>query len=140
MTTTAPASPVTDADKAAVAAVPGRVVAAWAAQDGAAFASVFTPDGTMILPGFYRKGVADIEAFMTFAFQGPYKDTRVTGTPIDFRFLTPDTAVVITEGGVIAAGETELSPDRTIRATWVVTRHEGDWKLAAYQNSPRDPA
>ncbi|WP_214410602.1 SgcJ/EcaC family oxidoreductase [Sphaerisporangium fuscum] len=128
---------VSEADKAAVAAVPGRIVAAWARQDAKAFADVFTPDGTMILPGFYRKGSADIEAFMAGAFQGPYKGTQVTGQPIDVRFISADSAVVVTQGGVLAAGETEVADERAIRATWVVTRHEGEWKLAAYQNSPR---
>ncbi|GII76270.1 hypothetical protein Sru01_12520 [Sphaerisporangium rufum] len=131
---------VTDADRAAVAGVPGRIVAAWARQDAKAFAEVFTPDGTMILPGIYRKGAADIEGFMAAAFAGPYQGTRVTGTPIDLRFLGQDAALVITEGGVLAPGETEVAAERAIRATWVVTRHEGEWKLAGYQNSPRGAA
>ncbi|WP_248964378.1 SgcJ/EcaC family oxidoreductase [Sphaerisporangium perillae] len=131
---------VSDADKAAVVAVPGRIVAAWARHDAKAFAEVFTPDGTMILPGSYRKGTADIEAFMAGAFEGPYKGTQVTGQPLDLRFLGADAALVITQGGVLAAGETEVPAERAIRATWVVARHEGEWKLAAYQNSPRGTA
>ncbi|MEU8271216.1 SgcJ/EcaC family oxidoreductase [Sphaerisporangium sp. NPDC049002] len=131
---------VTEADKAAVVSVPGRIVAAWANQDAKAFADVFTPDGTMILPGFYRKGADEIEAFMAGAFQGPYKGTQVTGQPIDVRFISDDSALVITVGGVIGAGQTELADESAIRATWVVARHEGEWKLAAYQNSPRGAA
>ena len=98
------------ADKAAVAAVPGRIVAAWASHDGDAFARVFTEDGSMILPGLY------------------------------LRFLGRDAAVVTTQGGVLAAGQTEVSDDSAIRASWVVVRQDGEWLLAAYQNSPRDVA
>ncbi|NKE62708.1 SgcJ/EcaC family oxidoreductase [Lentzea sp. PSKA42] len=123
-------------DQEAVAAVPGRIVAAWAEQDGDAFARTFTPDGTMILPGVFQKGQDQIREFMSDAFAGRFKGTRVTGEPIDLRFLTPDSALVITRGGVLAPGETEVSADRAIRATWVVVRHDGDWRLAAYQNSP----
>jgi len=129
---------ITDADKAAVAGLPGRIIAAWTAQDAQAFAEVFTEDGTMILPGLYKKGRAEIAAYMTGAFAGPYRGTQVTGQPIDLRFLGADAALVITEGGVVAAGETELAGGASIRATWVAARQDGEWLLVAYQNSPRD--
>jgi uncharacterized protein (TIGR02246 family) len=125
-----------ESDQAAVAAVPGQIVAAWAKQDGDAFARTFTPDGTMILPGVYRKGQNEIRAYMTAAFAGPLEHTRVTGAPIDLRFLTPDSALVITRGGVLEPGEAEVPDERAIRATWVVVRCDDGWRLAAYQNSP----
>jgi uncharacterized protein (TIGR02246 family) len=127
-----------DADKAAVAGVPGRIVAAWAAHDADAFAKVFTEDGVMILPGQYQKGRAGISAFMSAAFSGPYKGTQVTGQPIDLRFLTADSAVLVTQGGVLAAGEKEVAAERGIRATWVVVKQDGEWRLANYQNSPKN--
>lgn len=131
---------VTDADKAAVAALPGRIVEAWAKHDASAFAQVFSAEGTMILPGVYRDGREEIEAFMSAAFQGPFKGTQVTGTPLALKFFRPDVAIVITQGGVMAPGESEVADDRAVRATWVATKENGEWQLAAYQNSPRDSA
>lgn len=138
MTTTpeAPAAVGTQGDQAAVAALTQRVVAAWAYNDADAFAALFTEDGTMILPGIYKKGRAAINEFLTDAYQNQYKGTQVTGKPLDLRFLAPDVALLITYGGVLAPGESTMADEQTIRATWTAVRIDGQWKLAAYQNSP----
>jgi uncharacterized protein (TIGR02246 family) len=128
------------ADQAEIAAVPARMVAAWAAQDADAFADLFTPEGTLILPGVYKKGRDEIRAFMAAAFAGRYQGTHVTGSPIDLKPLGDSAAVLLTVGGVIAAGETEVAAENAIRASWVLVRCEGRWRLAVYQNCPRDPA
>lgn len=123
-------------DLAGVGALQQRVVEAWAAGDATAFADVFTDDGTMILPGQYRNGRAEIEQFMAQAFSGPYRGTKVTGNPIEFKVLDQGAVVLVSLGGIIAAGASELSESAKIRASWVATKRDGQWKLALYQNSP----
>ncbi|MEU5921305.1 SgcJ/EcaC family oxidoreductase [Streptomyces sp. NPDC004288] len=131
---------VTDEDKAAIAALPQRIVEAWAAHDADAFAELFTPDGSMIIPGFFQKGREAIRGFMAQAFEGPFKGTRVTGTPVDLRFANSESGILITQGGILAPGETEPSAERAVNASWIVVKREGQWFLAAYQNSPRNAA
>jgi uncharacterized protein (TIGR02246 family) len=128
-----------DSDMAAVQKLPQRISAAWADQDGAAFAASFTEDATLILPGdVFLKGRDQINSFMTEAFAGPYKGTRVFGEPIDVRAVCPDVAVVISRGGVLAPGDSEVTPERAIRATWVLAKRGATWLITAYQNTPGD--
>ncbi|MFC0863866.1 SgcJ/EcaC family oxidoreductase [Sphaerimonospora cavernae] len=121
----------------AVREVPGRVVAAWAGNDADAFAQVFTGDATMILPGdVFVSGRQGIRAFMAAAYSGPYKGTRVAGDPVSAKFLGEDAAVLVTRGGILLPGETEVAPERAVRATWVLARQDGQWLITAYQNTP----
>lgn len=91
----------------------------------------------MVLPGVFRKGRDEIRSFMTEAFAGDYSGTRVTGNPIGVTFLGDALAVLVTDGGVLAKGETEVSAKEAIRATWVVVKRGGGWSLAAYHNCPK---
>jgi uncharacterized protein (TIGR02246 family) len=129
---------LTDSDKAAVAGLTQRLVVAWSHHDADAFADLFVTDGTMILPGVFRTGRAEIRKYMAQAFENEYKDSQVTGQPLDLRFLTPEVAVLLTEGGVLAPGDTEVTSDRAIRATWLAVKRNEQWQLANYQNTPRD--
>lgn len=118
--------------------VPLRLVAAWAKNDAAGVARVFTEDGAMLLPGdVYKKGRDAIQAFMAAAYAGPFKNTGVTGRPVDVRFVSDDVALLRTHGGILAPGETEIAPELAVRSTWVTVKKDGVWQLAAYQNSPR---
>lgn len=124
------------ADQAAIAALTQKVIAAWAYGDAAAFAGVFVEDGTMILPGIYKKGRDQIHEFLVESFAGNYKNTQVTGRPLEIRFFTPDSGVLITQGGVLGPGETEVADEQSIRASWTVVKRDGQWHLASYQNTP----
>jgi uncharacterized protein (TIGR02246 family) len=129
---------VTDGDRAAIAGLTQRMVAAWSRHNADAFAGLFAENGTMILPGVYRNGREEIRTFMAAAFDHEYKGSQVTGQPLDMRFLSSDVAVLLTEGGVLAHGDTEVTAERAIRATWLAVKEQGQWQLAAYQNSPRN--
>lgn len=126
--------------QAEIADVPARMVAAWAKHDAVAFSELFSPDGTLILPGVYKKGRDEIKKFMDAQYHGEYKGTRVTGTPIDIKPLGNGAVALLTEGGVLPAGETELPSSEAIRAAWILVRLDGRWQLAVYQNCPRDPS
>ncbi|HEV2450803.1 MAG TPA: SgcJ/EcaC family oxidoreductase [Streptosporangiaceae bacterium] len=127
-----------EADVAAAQKVMQRIVDAWAAHNGDAFAEVFTPDASLILPGdVYLKNREEIRQYMTKGFAGPYRGTQVTGVPVNVRLLRPDVALLLTDGGVLAPGETEVAPERAVRAAWLLAKQNGDWLITAYQNTPK---
>ncbi|WP_191984422.1 SgcJ/EcaC family oxidoreductase [Amycolatopsis eburnea] len=131
--------PFTSEREKEVLGVPLRLVEAWARNDVDAVVDVFTKDGTLILPGdVYKVGRDEIRPFLAAAFAGPFKGSRITGKPVDLRIVTDTVALIRTHGGILAPGETEISPELAVRSTWTVKKEEdGVWYLAGYQNSPR---
>lgn len=127
----------TELDSAAIHQVPARMIEAWAANDADAFSALFTDDATLILPkDIFLQGRTAIREFMTQAYAGPYRGTKVFGEPLDARYLGDEAGVIVTRGGVLAPGDTAVAPEREIRATWVLSRQDDRWLIAAYQNTP----
>lgn len=125
-------------EMAAVAEVPARMVSTWAKNDGGLFAELFVEDGVLLLPGVGCYSKKDIAVLMTERFAGEYRGSSVVGEPRGMRIINDQTVVLVTEGGVLTAGQAELSPEAAIRATWVLVKRAGKWQVLAYQNCPRD--
>ncbi|MBD3011173.1 SgcJ/EcaC family oxidoreductase [Streptomyces sp. 5-10] len=126
----------TETEKKAVVAVLERLGAAWSELDARALADVFTADATMIAFGYLRKGREEIATRMGEAFQGPYKGSRVVGDVLEVRLLGDSAAVAVVRGAVLTAGETEVTAENAIRSTWALVKQDGEWRVAAYHNSP----
>jgi uncharacterized protein (TIGR02246 family) len=125
-----------DSEKAALT-VAMRIQAAWAANDADAFADVFTENGSLLMQDKQLTSREQIRSYMAAGFAGGLGGARVSGGPLDMTFLDESTALVITEGGIILAGESEVDPARQIRATWVIVRGEdGPPRLLSHQSSP----
>jgi uncharacterized protein (TIGR02246 family) len=132
-TTTTAAS---DTDRQAILNVFAALYKAWEANDAEAFVADYTDDATVVQPGVYKKDREEIRATMAAAFAGPLSGSRATDHPAAIRFLTGDTAVVISEGGIIFPGQEAVASERLVRATWVLVRRGDAWRIAAYHNSP----
>jgi uncharacterized protein (TIGR02246 family) len=108
----------------------------WENHDPDGFADAYTQDASMILSGDrFLQGREVIRKVITQQFKSAHKGTTLMQNIVDVRFLTPESAVAITEGGVLASGETLPAPEREIRATWVFSKENGAWLIAAYQNT-----
>jgi uncharacterized protein (TIGR02246 family) len=128
--------PFTDEADKAVLTVPMRIMAAWAANDPDTFASIFTGNGSLLMQDNQLTSREEIRAYMAAGFEGPLKGAAVTGWPLYVKYLTPAAAIVVTQGGILMAGDTELAPERQIRATWVIVAQDGQWKLLSHQSCP----
>jgi uncharacterized protein (TIGR02246 family) len=109
---------------------------AWEANDAEAFVADYTDDASVVQPGVYKKDREEIRTTMAAGYAGPLSGSRATDQPVDVRFLTDDTAVIISEGGIIFPGQDAVASGGLVRATWVLVRRDGGWRIACYHNSP----
>jgi uncharacterized protein (TIGR02246 family) len=113
-----------------------RVRGAWDKNDAAGVADAFTDNGSMLLGDEQMRGAAAIKEYLEAAFAGGLAGSRIEDSPDEVFFLNPDTALIVSVGGVLAAGEQTLAENKAQRITWVVVRRHGEWKLLSYQSSP----
>jgi uncharacterized protein (TIGR02246 family) len=125
-----------DADRQAVLDVLRRGYAAWEANDVEAFVAGYLPDASVVQPGIYKKDREEIRTTMAAGFAGPLRGSRAFDHPLDFRFLTDETAIVVSEGGIVFPGQDGVPDEALVRATWVLAKRDGSWYVAAYHNSP----
>ena len=125
-----------DTDRQAILDVLAGLYKAWAAGDAEAFVADYTDDATVVQPGVYKKDREEIRTTMAAGFAGPLNGSRVAAHPVDVRFLTDDTAIVVSEDGIIFPGQDAVASERLVRATWVLVRRDDGWRIASYHNSP----
>ena len=133
-------SAVRAADDSAVRAVLDGVYAAWAVDDAEAFIAPYAPDATAVLPGSYLAGRDEIRAVMTDAFAGPLNGSRADHEVQSIRFPDAGTAILISKGAIVLAGETEPRAENRALETWVLSRDDGTWRVRAFHSCPREAA
>jgi uncharacterized protein (TIGR02246 family) len=122
----------------AVRAVLDGVYAAWADNDADAFVASYAADATALLPGSYLQNKEAIHATMTAVFAGPLKGSRGVHEVQSIRFPGAGTAVVISKGAIVLAGETEPRSENRALETWVLSQQDGTWRVIAFHNCPEN--
>ena len=108
----------------------------WNRGSGEDFAAVFTEDGDLVaFDGTHFAGRAQIAPFHQELFDKWMKGTRLVGRVKDVRFLSPNVALMHAVGSAIMRGKSVPSPERDSIQTLVATRQNGEWRLAAFQNT-----
>jgi uncharacterized protein (TIGR02246 family) len=113
-----------------------RIRAAWDANDADAFADMFIENGSMLVGDNQLMNREEIRSYMTTAFSGPLRGSKLTEKPIEIRLLTDSVALAVTDGGVIADGTDSVAPADAVRGTWIILKRDGDWRIVSRQTSP----
>ncbi|MCU7827182.1 SgcJ/EcaC family oxidoreductase [Kitasatospora sp. DSM 101779] len=124
------------ADAAAIQAVLVDSYKAWEAGDADGMVADYTADATAIMTGSLRDSRDAIRDAMAMAFAGPLKGTSTYNKQLSLRFVGRDAAIVISESGILFAGQAEVPDAGKVNATWVFEKQDGQWLIAAYHNSP----
>lgn len=132
MTTTVRES--TDVD--AIHDVMNRFNAAWTAHDPDAIAALYTEDTSVSVPGTFCRGRTALRDLFVTLFAGPLKGSRNTSTPLDVRMIDTHTAVALARSATIMAGEQSAPDDRDRITTWILSKQDGRWLVAALSSTP----
>jgi uncharacterized protein (TIGR02246 family) len=123
-------------DEAAIQAVLVDSYKAWEMGDADGMVADYTSDATAIMTGSLRDGRDVVRKNMALAFEGPLKGSSTYNKQLSLRFVGTDAAIVVSESGILFAGETEVPDVRKVNATWVFEKRDDQWMIAAYHNSP----
>ena len=121
------------ADEAALRDAVKQMENGWNTKSGATFAKPFAEDADyVVINGNHLKGRAMIESGHQRIFDTIYKDTNITLTVKQIRFLRADVAVVHVDGR--RTGPTkEVAQDAML--TLMMTKEKQGWVIAAFQNT-----
>ena len=123
-------------DEAAIQAVLIESYNAWEVGDADGMVANYTADATAIMTGSLRDSRDVVRENMAMAFEGPLKGTSTYNKQLSLRFVGRDAAIVVSESGILFAGQTEVTETGKVNATWVFEKRDGQWLIAAYHNSP----
>ena len=118
----------------------GRMLEAWGAGDGAAFATPFSDDALFIgFDGSVMRGREQIAATHQEVFDRWMKDKRLTEERTEVSFVDPDVAIVHALGGTVMRGRSEPTPERDSIQTLVAVRDASGWSFVSFQNTRLRP-
>jgi uncharacterized protein (TIGR02246 family) len=123
-------------DQAAIQAVLVESYKAWEAGDAEGMVADYTTDATAIMTGSFRDSREAVRENMALAFAGPLKGSSTYNKQLSLRFVGRDAAIVVSESGILFAGQTEVPDAGKVNCTWVLEKQNDQWLIAAYHNSP----
>jgi len=128
-------------DEAEIRRLQRRQQEAWNQHDAKAYASLFTEDGDIVnVVGWWWKGRTEIEKKLTDAYAFVFKESTLTVTDVQFKFLTPEIAVAHDKWTMTGARTPKgiPEPQQGIQIQ-ILQKQAGKWLIASFQNTNSIP-
>lgn len=118
-----------------------RQADAWNRHDAKAYAALFTPDGDVVnVVGWWWKGRAEIERKLAAGFAFVFKNSQLTVTDVDVRFINTKLAIAHTRWTMTGAKVPPGMPEpRTGIQLQVLQKQRGKWLIVSFQNTNSIP-
>ena len=139
---TAPSTGLAQAsDEAAIHNLQIRQADAWNRHDATAYAGLFTEDGDVVnVVGWWWKGRAEIEKKLTAGFAFVFRESRMTITDVQVRFISADIALAHVSWMMVGARTPPGIPEpRDGIQLQILTKQAGKWQIASFQNTSSVP-
>jgi uncharacterized protein (TIGR02246 family) len=130
------ANEVATTDESAVRAVLDAVYAAWADNDADAFVASYSSDATAVHSGTVMEDRDAIRVTMAAVFAGPLEGSRGIHDVQSIRLIGADTAIVLSKGAIVLAGQGESAQESRTLDGWVLCKQDGAWRVEAFHNCP----
>ena len=128
-------------DEAEIREVQVRQAETWNRHDAAAYANLFSEDGDVVnVVGWWWRGRPAIESKLTAAFSFVFRESTLTITDVDVRFLTPAVAIAHVRWTMVGAKTPPGVPEpRQGIEVQVLTKQGGRWLITTFQNTNSVP-
>jgi uncharacterized protein (TIGR02246 family) len=129
-----------DDDRAEIRRLAMRQGETWG-RDARGYAALCTEDCDVVnIVGWRWKGRAEVERKLTQAFQVMFRESKLTISEVDTRFLRPDVAITHVRWTMVGAKAPPGMPEpREGIQTLVFTKQSGRWLISAFQNTLSRP-
>ena len=113
-----------------------QLLAGWNKRNADEFAALFEEEGHCVgFDGSSMNGRAEIRSHLHQIF-ADHPTAAYIEKIREMRFLTPDVAVLRAVVGMVPPGQSNLNPAANAIQTIIAVKHEDQWRIALFQNTP----